>query len=156
MRVIAIVLVTLGTAAPAKEPEYLAAVTSEVYQTPGSPKELASRAQRCITQRLAAGTIDAPVILNSELDAGVVVARNAMRYGGLVTWQIRSTFSFEARENRFRISQTNIERFYDNGTGWGPIGKWWGSDWKKAEKNFAEAATIVANCVMTPDKKDDW
>ena len=78
-----------------------------------------------------------------------------MQYGALPTWEIRSTFTFEAREGRFRITQTNLERFYDTGSGWGPIGKWWGSSWKSAEKTFTSASVAVAACVMS-DKKEDW
>ena len=62
----------------------------------------------------------------------------------------------EARDGRFRIEQTNLERFNDRGGGWGGIGKWWGSGWKKAEQAYQASATVVAQCVMTGPTKDNW
>lgn len=159
MRRATFALMFMLLAAPASAADYLTSVTSEVYRAPGPPRELARRAQQCIAQHLAAGTVEAPVILNSDLDAGKVVARNAMEYGALPRWKVRSTFTFEAKEGRFRIIQTNIKRFYDSalgGAGWYGIGKWWGSDWKRAEKVFSEAASKVAQCVVTPAASDDW
>lgn len=154
-RFCAAIVLLMCLTTPAHAREYLTNVTSEVYQTAGSPHDLAARANRCIAQHLTPGRVDAPLIVNSDLDAGTVVARNAMEYGSLVRWQIRSTFTFEARDGRFRISQTNIERFYD-AKGWGPIGKWWGSEWKKAEEVFSASAAKVAACVLAGDRKDDW
>jgi hypothetical protein len=134
--------------------EYLTSVTSQVYQAAGTPKELATRANTCISQHLAPGTTDSQLIINSDLDNGVVVARNAIRYpDGLMQWEVRSVFTFEAREGRFRIEQTNLERFNDR---WAGIGKWPGSGWKKAEATFASSADAVAQCVISGPKKDDW
>ena len=99
-------------------------MTSQVYQAQGSPKEIATRASICIAQNLRPGAVNAPQIVSSDLDNGVIVARNAFRFGSLPEWQIRS---------RFRIDQTGIEMFNAMGGGRGSIGKWWGSPWKKAE-----------------------
>ncbi|MEL7755453.1 hypothetical protein AAG601_06630 [Citromicrobium bathyomarinum] len=140
-------------ATPVLANEYLTEITSEVYQTEGSPREIAQRANTCISQHLAPGTTDAQLIVSSDLENGVIVARNAVQYpDGLSQWQIRSTFTFEAREGRFRIVQTNLERF--NRT-WGPIGKWSGSGWKKAEQAFMGPANEVARCVMA-QQTEDW
>ena len=64
--------------------------------------------------------------------------------------------TFEAREGRFRITQTGIEMFNDMAGGWGGIGKWWGSPWKKAEATFVASADAVAGCVMAGPRKEDW
>ena len=149
-------LFALGLAAPAAAAEYLTEVTSQVYQVPGTPKEIATRANTCIAQNLRPGTVNAQQIVSSDLDNGIIVAQNALRFGSLPEWQIRSRFTFEAREGRFRISQTGLEMFNDMAGGWGPIGKWWGSPWKKAEATFAESADAVARCVMAAPKRDDW
>jgi hypothetical protein len=146
----------VAVASPAVAADYLTEVNSQVYQTPGTPKEIATRAQTCIAQNLRSGTVNAPQIVNSDLDNGVIVAQNALRFGSLPEWQIRSRFTFEARDGRFRISQTGIEMFNDMGGGWGGIGKWWGSPWKKAEATFAAAADALARCVITGPKRDDW
>lgn len=105
----AVPLVLAGLSAPAGAAEYLTSVTSEVYQTAGTPKEIATRASTCISQHLAAGTTDSQLIISSDLDRGVIVARNALSYpDGLLQWRVRSTFTFEARDGRFRIEQTNL------------------------------------------------
>lgn len=134
--------------------EYLTEVTSEVYQTSGTPKEIAQRASTCISQKLRPGTTSAQLIISSDLDNGTIVARNALSYpDGLMQWEVRSTFTFEAREGRFRITQTGLERFNRQ---WGPIGKWTGSGWKKAEEVFRASATAIAQCVLSGPAKADW
>jgi hypothetical protein len=142
------------TAAPAFAADYLTEVTSEVYQTTGTPREIATRANTCISQHLAPGTVDAQLIISSDLDGGTIVARNAIDQGGLMRWQIRSRFAFEARDGRFRIEQTTLERF--NQGRWGPIGKWTGSQWKGAEAAFKVSADAVAQCVMAPPRQSEW
>lgn len=149
-------LLGLTSATAALAAEYLTTVTSEVYQTTGTPKEIATRASTCISQHLAPGTTDSQLIISSDLDGGVLVARSTLEYGSLPRWRIRSNFTFEARDGRFRIEQTNLERFNDMAGGWGPIGKWTGSQWKKAEETFIASATTVARCVIAGPKKDDW
>src|SRR4051812_27566364 len=95
------VLVALAAfASPAAAHEYLTDVTSQVYQAPGAPKEIAARAQTCIAQNLRSGTVNAPQIVSSDLDNGIIVAQNALRFGSLPEWQIRSRFTFEARDGR--------------------------------------------------------
>lgn len=154
-------LVLLGSPTSVLAAEYLTSVTSEVFQTTGTPKEIATRANTCISQNLTRGSTDDPLIISSDLDGGVIVARNSMEYGSLPRWKIRSRFTFEARDGRFRIEQTNLERFNTNLlTGvesWGPIGKWTGSRWKEVTGKFEQSTTAVAQCVMSgPSKRDDW
>lgn len=152
-------VVTLSVVAitPAQAAEYLTSVTSAVYQTQGSQKEIAQRATTCIAQHLAAGTTDSQLIISSDVDNGIIVARNVTTHGSFPQFKIRSRFTFEARDGRFRIEQTGLERFDDSfGNGWGPIGKWTGSQWKKAEAAFILSAAAVADCVMSGPKKDDW
>lgn len=149
-----LVVATSFAATSAFAADYLTEVTSEVYQTSGTPQEIAQRATTCISQNLRPGTTSAQLIVSSDLDSGTIVARNALSYpDGLVQWEVRSTFTFEAREDRFRIMQTGLERF--NRT-WGPIGKWAGSGWKKAEQVFQASASAVAQCVIGGPKKADW
>jgi hypothetical protein len=152
----AVALFAVAGAGPAVAAEYLTVVTSEVYQTPGTPKEIATRASTCISQHLAAGTTDAQLIISSDLDGGTIVARSALEYGSLPRWKIRSRFTLEARDGRFRIEQTNLERFNEMGGGWGPIGKWTGSQWKKANETFVASATDVARCVIDGPNKAAW
>ena len=147
-------LILAGLSAPAGAAEYLTSVTSEVYQITGTQREIATRASTCISQHLSPGTVDAQLIINSDLDGGTIVARNAIDQGGLMRWQLRSRFTFEAREGRFRIEQTALERF--NQGRWGPIGKWAGSQWRGAEGAFRGSADAVARCVLASPRRDDW
>lgn len=156
-RLVVVLLVCFTTEVEvASAAEYLTDVTSEVYQFAGTPKDTATRANTCISQHLAPGTTDSQLIISSDLEGGVVVARNALEYGNFPRWKIRGILTFEARDGRFRIKQTNLERFNDMGGGWGPIGKWTGSQWKKAEDAFIASAMTVAQCVVSGSKKEEW
>ncbi|MEL7706858.1 hypothetical protein AAG593_07905 [Citromicrobium bathyomarinum] len=152
--ILTVAVLFVATATPALAAEYLTNVTSEVYETTGTPREIATRASTCISQHLAPGTTDSQLIINSDLDGGVIVARNAIDQGGLMRWQLRSRFTFTAREGRFRIEQTALERF--NQGRWGPIGKWAGSQWRGAEDAFKKSADTVAQCVADVQASDDW
>lgn len=152
------IAVAAVSSSPLFAAEYMGPITSEVYQTEGSTEQIARKANICISQRLAPGVANAPLIISSDLPNGVIVARSAIEYSDkMIAWKVRSTFTFEARENRFRIVQSNLERFNDQfNVGWHPIGKWSGSGWKKAEAAFVESADTIARCVVTPGSKDDW
>ncbi len=153
-RYVLITLVLAALSRPAEAAEYLTTVSSEVYQTTGTQREIATRASTCISKHLAPGTVDAQLIINSDFDGGIIVARSSVEYpDGMMSWKIRSVFTFEAREGRFRIEQTNLERFNRS---WGPIGKWSGSGWKKADQAFAASAGVVAQCVISAPARDDW
>lgn len=141
-----------GLSTPALANEYLTSVSSEVYQTAGSQREIAVRGSTCIAQHLAPGTVGAQLIISSDVEGGNIVARNTIELGGLMRWQLRSRFTFESRDGRFRILQTGLERF--NQGRWGPIGKWTGSQWQGAEAAFSASAVAVARCVTAI--ADDW
>lgn len=156
-RFLAVLAIVGLSTSEAHAAEYLTEVTSEVYQTHGTVREIATRAQTCISQHLASGVTGGQLIINADLDGGIVVANSAIEYGGLPRWQIRSRFTFEAREGRFRIQQTNLERFNDQfNFGWHPIGKWAGSQWRRAEEAFATSAELVAQCVQAESQQEDW
>lgn len=154
---VAVLIAGFGMATSAQAAEYLTEVTSEVYQTSGTAREIANRAQTCISQHIASGVTGGQVIINADLEGGMIVANSAIEYGSLPRWKVRSRFTFEARDGRFRIQQTNLERFNDQfNVGWNPIGKWAGSQWRKAEEAFVASATIVAKCVQAEKNRDDW
>lgn len=150
-------ILVVAIALPASAHEYLTSVSSEVYQAKGTPKEIATRAATCISQHLAPGAVSADVFINKDIDGGIIVARSSIEYGGLVRSTIRSVFTLEAREDRFRIEQTNLERFSDQfDVGWHPIGKWAGSQWKGAEAAFVASAASVAQCIAANPVRADW
>ena len=148
-----IVLSILSTPAVAKD--YLSEVTSQIYQTSGTPREIATRASTCIAQNLGPGTIDAQLIVSSDLDNGVVVANNALRFFAKWNeWKIRSRFTFEAREGRFRITQTGLEMFSPTMGKWASFLK--GGVGTTAEAAFAASADAVAQCVLADPKQNIW
>ena len=59
---------------------------------PGTPKEIATRAQTCIAQSLRPGTVNAPQIVTSDIDNGIIVAQSA---GGAIG-SVAGTAAFEA------------------------------------------------------------
>lgn len=145
-------------------PEYLTEVVSPVYETAGSPADLARRAEACMSQHVGQ-TGSGPVILSSDPASGIVVASNALEYrDGMLPWRIRSRLTFEGRDGRFRLTHASIERHNDQSFGaqalgaspWRQVGKWRGSGWQKAEQALAAVSTKVAECVTTPGTSEDW
>ena len=138
-------------------PDYLTVVRSEPIPARGSVREIAARAEACMARGLAAGVAGGELIVSRDLEGGVVVARNAMEYrDGLLIWSMRSRVTVEVREGRFRISHENIERFNDQGGGWSPVGKWWGSGWQKAESALADVSNDLGACITSAQSRDDW
>lgn len=163
---IAIVPTLLSLVSGGPPPDYLTEVVGPVHQAEGTPAELATRAQACITQIVATPPAGGSIILSSDPATGMVVAANALEYrDGLVPWQLRSRLTFEGRDGRFRLRHTAIERHNDQSFGaqalgaspWGPVGKWWGSGWQKAEQALVSVSTRVADCIAAPAaSSDDW
>ena len=155
----------IAVMALASPPEYLTEVVSPVYEVAGTPSELSRRAEACFSQNVGQ-TAGGPVILSTDPDTGVVVASNALEYrDGMVPWRLRSRMTFEGRDGRFRIKHTAIERHNSQGLGpqylgatpWGPVGKWWGSGWQKAQQALEAVSGKVADCVVAPSNTtDDW
>jgi hypothetical protein len=140
-------------------PDYLTLVQSPVYETPGAPPEIARRGETCMARLLASGRAGGQVIVSSDPHGGAVVATNAMEYrDGLLMWQMRSRVTLQARDGRFRIEHTSIERFNEQAGGWTPVGKWWGSGWVKAEDALKAVSASIAACVTGPAEGagDDW
>lgn len=157
LKIMSAIAIGSMAATSAQAAEYLTEVTSEVYQTQGTTSEIAARARTCMSQHLASGVTGGELIINADLEGGVIVANSAIEYGSLPRWKIRSRFTFEARDGRFRIQQTNLERFNDQfNVGWNAIGKWSGSQWRGAETAFVASAATVAQCVRTETRRDDW
>lgn len=148
---IGILVTSLALAAA---PEYLTEVVSAPMETAGTASEIAARGRRCIASTFGSGVAGGELII-SDAD-NIIVARNASSYmDGLLKWQIRSRVTFEARDGRFRISQTALERFNDQSGGWSVIGKWRGSGWQKAEAAYVSSAASLTECV-TAEQADDW
>lgn len=149
-----ILSVTLLALAPPQE--YLTEIVRPVVERPGTAAEIASTARRCVAEHLGSGRAGGELII-SDSD-NIIVSRSALSYrDGLASWQVRSRFTVEARDGRFRVTQSGLERLNDAAGGWGPIGKWWGSGWQKAEQAFNDSAQAVEACIARPEAPaDDW
>lgn len=156
-------VMALMIAAPQRE--YMTEIVSPVYEAEGDPAHLVARATTCMSQRLAPDGRGGSVIISSDPAAGVVVGNNALEYRDrLVPWRVRSRLTFEARDGRFRLTHSNIERHNDQTIGsqftgaspWVQIGKWRGSGWQKAQEAFEAVSAGVAECVTAQAAPDDW
>lgn len=145
------------------EREYLTEVVSEPASANGSITEIASRADACAARILRAGADSGQVVLSRDLAAGIVVANSALEYrDGLVPWRTRSRVTIEAREGRFRITHSNIERLNEQSIGaqmlgatpWQPVGKWWGSGWQKAQEALQGVSAQLTTCIQAAPAQD--
>lgn len=137
-------------------PDYLTSVRSEPIEAAGTAAEIAARAETCIAQQLGSGAVGGDLIVSRDVAGGVIVARNAVDYmDGMMNWRLRSRLTLEARDGRFRIEHTSIERFNDQAGGWAPVGKWWGSGWGKAEQALKDVSQGVAACVQGQGRSAD-
>lgn len=143
----------LFAAALVGPPEYLTDLVGTPIEAAGSAAEILSRGRACLAQQLASGQAGGQVVVSDDPAAGVIVANNADSYTErFVTWRVRSRVTFEAKDGRFRISHSGLERF--NNT-WSPIGKWRGSGWERAEQAFKDRSDALATCVKSAPS-GDW
>jgi hypothetical protein len=151
-------MTVLALVAALVAPDYLTSVTSPVIETPGTPAEIAARGERCMAQQLGSGRAGGELIISRDIEAGVIVSRSAVNYrDGMLVWQMRSRLTLEARDGRFRLEHTGIERFNDQSGGWSAVGKWWGSGWQKAETALKETSASVASCITAQSgPADNW
>ena len=153
-RLLAVVAAS-SVAGPAAPAEYVGDLQSEVFAVAGvTQADIMSRGRTCMAERLASGVQGGELVISDGPAA--VVARHVLAYrAGLVEWRVRSRVTFEAREGRFRITLTGVERFHDAG-GWGPIGKWAGSGSAGAERALRGVIDELAACVRTGARLADF
>lgn len=136
--------------------ETLDAVESEVFQTLGTPQEIATKGKTCLAQLLR-GDSDASPITDADIQAGTIIARSQFKYTfNLVSGVLRSTVTFMAKDGRFKITNSNIDRIL-SGYGATPIYKGWGTGWKASEQALIDQNMQIAQCVMKFDQaKSNW
>lgn len=159
------VVCTSLAATSANGAEFLERLESPVHDAPGTPQELARKAVVCIGQLVKsnAETISdraprtpfapAPVIVSQDIEAGRVVANS------VVPGATRSTLTFEAKPDRFRIVQTGIETYIAPSPfavfpGWYPVRRAKPPKVAFIERQLIEVADKVAACVKAPAA--DW
>lgn len=167
--------------------EYLERVESQVIEVPGaSVRDLTERARICVSQLVTYGDVvirdsarvshvspvpgsvagdttavaGGDVIRTVDLDTGLLVAQSRVPVTSmLMKYSVESTITFEAREGRFKITQTGIRAAqeytgYAANTGYQPVGLWTGSPWKKVEAALQKLASKIGDCVATAENSD--
>lgn len=103
-----------------KGPRLITKMISPTYQAPGSARDIILRAQTCVAKHLSNNKVanipGGPVIEVSQPENGFLVANSRVPYRSLVLVQmsVKSRFTIEAREGRFRITQTDLQYIVDN------------------------------------------
>lgn len=142
---------------PAYAAEYLETVESPVFTKPGTHQQIAAAGRTCIAQIVKPGMVNAPVIVSADMDSGIVVANNAFEFshGFLLPapYRARTTLTFQAKDGRFRITNTSIEAFFD-AQGWRPVGLWSGAGADKAKAAIDGISASIAKCVVSGGSTD--
>lgn len=179
-------LAGLLTCGAAFATEYLEKVESPVVEVPGvSAHDLAVRARLCVSQQVTNRAVVlrdesrsapmAPVVTQGQgdttavaggdvlrtvdLDAGLIIAQSRITIGSLMAAVIESTITVEARDGRFKITQTGIQRAFVNSglaptTGFKPVIEQWGSGADKVKKALEDQSAKIGECVATAEGSD--
>jgi hypothetical protein len=147
-----------GEDASQADTRYLNRVESIVFETVGNHQEITKRASTCIAQIVKPGLVNAPTIISSDVEAGVIVANNSFKFSrGLLETTARTTLTFQAKDGRFRIIHTSIEQLLDAQQGWIGIGTWTFSGGDAAKEAIEAISQSLATCVKSnPAAKDNW
>jgi hypothetical protein len=182
-------MLVLGLAAgPAMgDSQFLDRVESPVRSVDGaSVRQLTEKARTCISQMV---TYDAVVLRDSsrvspmsaipgdtsgdttavaggdvlrtvDLDAGIIVAQSRIPWTRMMmNYVLESTITFEAKEGRFRITQTGIKQAmlstgYMANTGFIPVRVQPGSPSAKIEAALQDHAAKIGDCVASADNSN--
>lgn len=146
-------------------------VETEVFKTNGSASEITAKAKSCMAEMLKNDNIGNSTTQNlfSYTGDDKLVATARFEYVYLLLRQsLQAKYIFEAKEGRFRITNTEIgyKQVKTNGLlGWGasvesstshqPIAKVWGTGYEEAESQLLAMDNKIAECVMS-EKKSNW
>lgn len=164
-----ILIGALVCASSAQAAEYLETVQAPPAEAPGDRAAITKRAAGCLARNLRPERAGPAVIQSTDPETGVTVAAASFPYSrGGVPWTARSTVTVEAKDGRFRITQSNLEHRQGaetttaaasflgtnrQGGDWMRVGLWWGSGGDAVRKQ-AEALNLrLAACVTA---QDDW
>lgn len=153
-------LVAGGEASAARE--YLAQLESEVIEVPTLTRDqILSKAKLCVVE-LARNAAASETVLADGATEDTLVSIARVGYSSmLIDYSIRSRMTVLAKDGKFKIRQTNIERMQlDTGslanTGYEPVGKWWGNGYEVAQKTLEGYAAEVAACIKKEPVAETW
>ena len=153
-------------------------VETEVFKTNGSAVEITIKAKACMAEILNNGKVGSTTLQNLFSFTGddklIATARFEYTYM-LLRKSLNAKYIFEAKEGRFRITNTDIgyKQLKTNGLlAWGStvespaeaavghdsIAKIWGTGWEEAESQLLAMDNKIAECVMSDkaEKKSNW
>ncbi len=152
-------------------------ITSAVRELEGTPAALTSRAQLCAPRSFStssttqASVLEAlgggfaatkkepvPVIEFSDKESGQLIANSVAPYtAALLTYLARSKITFEAKEGRFRVIQTDMATARADGKAdYLPLVAVWGTGWEKATKALNTKVEAFISCIASPPSESDW
>lgn len=156
---IACLLVASGEAV-AKE--YLEQLESEVVEVPSMTKDqILSKAKVCVVELARNAAAGETVLADGSTDDTLVSIARVGYSARLISYGARSRLTVLAKDGKFKIRQTNIERMQLStgslsNTGYGPVGKWWGNGHEATQKALEGYAAEVAACIKKEPVAESW
>lgn len=156
MRRYLLALAMLAASTAASAVEYLTEVTSDVYQAPGmSTAQIVDRGLQCIksSSRNASEHVDPAV--DGDVAYGIVRIEYSHR---LVQNIVRVRASVAAREGRFKVAHTDIERYNELARGYIGVHTGFGGGSDKVREVLADHSARIAECIVKPPEvaSGDW
>ncbi|MBI2260281.1 MAG: hypothetical protein HYU62_01250 [Caulobacterales bacterium] len=130
-------------------------LASEVYEVSANAADLTRYATACINEHATSGFLDIPTIRSADPAAGLVVATSHFSAEGLLGRDVRTTLTFEARANRFRLTYSNFQLFGEWALEWVPLSRS-GNRWLRAQERVNRQSVNIANCVIAASRAGDW
>lgn len=130
---------------------------SRTFEVTASREEIARHAVGCINQHATSGFLDVPTIQSSDPALGVIIATNHLSAEGwrAVGRDTRSTLRLDARDGRFRFSNSDLMGFSEWGLAWTPLARS-GRRWERIQERLDQQAEAVAECIQDGVSGDDW
>lgn len=137
--------------------DYLTEVVSDVHPAEGmSANHILERGLQCIKSTGGNGaTYIDPAI---DGDTAYSVVKLAFTRA-MIEDMIRYRVSVVAKDGRFKVASTDIERYSDFTHGYLGIAKVWGTGWQKVEEVVKDHSAKVASCItktQDPIAAGDW
>lgn len=181
-----IALALVVSSAASAESEFLEKVESPVFEFPGTPSEIAGKAKTCMAQLVrndeirikdstagtdffaspgdghSSGVTGGEVFVAEDLPGGLIVANSRIDYSSMLMKQsVQSTLTFQAKDGRFRFTNSNISRAayssgYMHNDGYKPVRTSWGAGHKDVEAALLEFSAKIADCIKAPAAASDW
>lgn len=138
----------IAAAPAAHAADYLTEIISDVHQAPGmSVEQLVDRGLQCIKS----SSHNAAEYITPAVDGDTAYGIVRFEYSHLMVPDlIRARVSVVAREGRFRVAHTSIERYSEFTRGYIRVHTGFGGKSDKVRQVLAEHADKIAACITNP------